>query len=152
MSLLLCYSKSPTCKPSHVNFQRWECVFTCPIVVVNSCDWCTLSCMYPLQAVVLLCTLLSVHSCTAKYTVVQYLHFNPRMWVKEVSACPLLALLLTIFQFYHLPPPLPPLVSNSYCLFTRGQPLYASCFSALLYCKSKLFSLFFVSIFMYHFC
>ena len=144
-----------TISPLHTNlqvanFQRCECVFTCPIMWVSSRDWCTFSCMHPLQVVVLLCTLLSVHSCTAKYTVLQYLHFNARMWGKlQLALC---LLLLTIFQFYHLPPPLPPLVSNSYCVFIRGQPLYASYFSALLYCKSKLFSLFFVSIFMYHFC
>ena len=33
----------------------------------------------------------------------------------------------------HLPPPLPPPASNSSCLFTWRQPLYASCCSVLLY-------------------
>ena len=35
--------------------------------------------------------------------------------------------LLMIRQFYHLPHPLPPLGSNSSCLFTWWPPLYASC-------------------------
>ena len=42
-------------------------------------------------------------------------------------------LLLTILQVHHLPPPLPPPVSNSSCLFTWHQPLDASCCSSLLY-------------------
>ena len=41
-------------------------------------------------------------------------------------------LLLTILHFYHLSPPLPPPVSNSCCLFTRCQPLYARCCTELL--------------------
>ena len=36
-------------------------------------------------------------------------------------------LLLTTLQLCHLPPPLPPPGSVSSCLFTRCQPLYASC-------------------------
>ena len=62
-------------------------------------------------------------------------------------------LLLTILQLYHLPPPLPPPVSNSSCLFTRCQPLYASCCTVLLYfsgyctVRLKMFSLFFVFVF-----
>ena len=38
-------------------------------------------------------------------------------------------LLLTILQFYHLPPPLPAPVGGDSCLFTQCQPLYASCCS-----------------------
>ena len=62
----------------------------------------------------------------------------------------LLLLLLTILQLYRLPPPLPPPVSNSSCLFTQCQPLYASCCAVLLYfsryctVRLKMFSLFFV--------
>ena len=41
-------------------------------------------------------------------------------------------LLLMILQLYHLPPSLPPLVSNSSFLF-RCQRLYARCYTALLY-------------------
>ena len=37
--------------------------------------------------------------------------------VSEIAACPH-PLLLTILQLCHLPPPLPPPVSNSSCLFT----------------------------------
>ena len=36
-------------------------------------------------------------------------------------------------RLYHLPPPLPPPVSNSSCLFIWCQPLYPSCYSILLY-------------------
>ena len=36
-------------------------------------------------------------------------------------------LLLTILRLYHLPPLLPPLVSDTSCLFTLCQPLCASC-------------------------
>ena len=68
-------------------------------------------------------------------------------------------LLLTILQLCHLPPPLPPPVSNSSCLFTQCQPLYASCCTVLLnfsrYCtvRLKMFSLFLVSLFfMYYLC
>ena len=62
-------------------------------------------------------------------------------------------LLLVILQLYHLPPPLPPPVSNSSCLFTEGQPLYASCCTILLYfsryytVRLKMFSSFFVFVF-----
>ena len=38
-----------------------------------------------------------------------------------------------ILQLCDLPPPLPPPVSNSSCLFTRYQPLYPSCYTILLY-------------------
>ena len=56
-------------------------------------------------------------------------------------------------QLYHLPPPLPPPVSNSSCLFTRCQPLYASCCTVLLYfsrcctVRLKMFSSVFVFVF-----
>ena len=69
-------------------------------------------------------------------------------WVKLQLALRLL--LLTILQLYHLPPLLPPPVSNSSCLFTRCQPLYTSCCTVLLYfsrywtVRLKMFSLFFV--------
>ena len=42
-------------------------------------------------------------------------------------------LLLMILQLSHLPPPLPPPASNSSCLFTLCQPLYASCCPVQLY-------------------
>ena len=45
-------------------------------------------------------------------------------WVKLPFA--LCLLLLTILQLCHLPPPVPPPVSNSSCLFTPCQPLYAA--------------------------
>ena len=52
-------------------------------------------------------------------------------WVKlQLALC---LLLLTILQLYHLPPPLPPPGSSSSCLFTRCQPLDASCCTVLLY-------------------
>ena len=51
-------------------------------------------------------------------------------WVTlQLALC---LLLLTMLQLYHLPPPLPPPVSNSSCLFTWGQPLYANCSTVLL--------------------
>ncbi|KAJ8776637.1 hypothetical protein J1605_015226 [Eschrichtius robustus] len=54
--------------------------------------------------------------------------------VSESAACPLSPIADDlILQLYHLPPPLPPPVSNSSCLFTRCQPLYASCCTVLLY-------------------
>ena len=67
-------------------------------------------------------------------------------WVKLQLALRLL--LLTILQLYHLPPPLPPPVSNSSCLFTRCQPLYASCCTVLLYfsryCTVRIKNVFFI--------
>ena len=53
------------------------------------------------------------------------------MWVKLQHALHLL--LLMILQLYHLPPPIFPPVSNSSCLYTSCQPLYASCCTVLLY-------------------
>ena len=50
-----------------------------------------------------------------------------------VSEIALRLLLLTILQLCHVPPPLPPPGSNSSCLFTRCQPLYASCCTVLPY-------------------
>ena len=56
--------------------------------------------------------------------------------------------LLRIIQFYHLPPPLPPPGSNSSCLFTRCQSLYASYCIVLLYfskyCTVKLKTFYFL--------
>ena len=66
--------------------------------------------------------------------------------MSEIALC---LLFLTTLQLYHLPPPLPPPVSNSSCLFTRCQPLYASCCTVLLYfskyctVRVKIFSSFF---------
>ena len=59
-----------------------------------------------------------------------------QVWVKlQLALC---LLLLMILQLYHLPPPLPPPVSNSSCLFTWCQPLYASCCTVLFsYCMIK---------------
>ena len=73
-----------------------------------------------------------------------------QVWVKWHLALHLL--LLTMFQLYHLPPP----VSNFSCLFTRCQPLDASCCTLLLYfsryCtgRLKIFSLLFVFVSMYY--
>ena len=75
--------------------------------------------------------------------------------MSEIAACPP-SPLLTILQLYHFPPPLPPPGSNSSFLFTRCQPLCASCCTGLLYCsryctvRFKIFSLFFVFVFMYY--
>ena len=71
-----------------------------------------------------------------------------QMWVKLQFALHLL--LLMILQLDHITPPLPPPVSNSSCLFTQCQPLYANSGSILLYfsrhctIRLKMFSLFFV--------
>ena len=57
----------------------------------------------------------------------------PSTWgMRETAACPP-SPVGTILQLHHLPPPLPPLGSNSCCLFTWGQPLYASYCTVLLY-------------------
>ena len=66
-------------------------------------------------------------------------------------------LLLTILQLYHLPPLLPPPVSNSSCAFTQCQPLYADCSDVLLYfsrhCTIRLKMFYFLSLFfVYYFC
>ena len=53
-------------------------------------------------------------------------------WAKwQLALC---LLLLTVLQLYLLSPPLPPPASKSSCLFTRCQPLYASC---CILCFSK---------------
>ena len=66
--------------------------------------------------------------------------------------------LLTILQLYHLPPPHPTPVSNSSCLFTRCQPLYASSCTVLLYfsryctVRLKMFIFCVCLFFMYYLC
>ena len=74
--------------------------------------------------------------------------------MSETAACPPL-LLLTKLQLYHLPPPRPPPVSTSSCLFIQCQPLFSSCCTVLLcfsrFCTIglKMFSLFFCACFLY---
>ena len=71
-----------------------------------------------------------------------------QVWVKLQLA--LLLLLLTILQLYHLPPLLPPPVSDSSCLFAWCQPLCAGYYTVLLdfsrYCtvRKKSFTFAFV--------
>ena len=61
----------------------------------------------------------------------QNLCHQHQAWVKlQLALC---LLLLTILQIYHLPPLLPPAVGNSSRLFTRCQPLDASCYALPLY-------------------
>ena len=66
--------------------------------------------------------------------------------------------LLNILQLYHLPPPLPPPVSDFSCLFILCQPLYASCYTVLLYFPRystawlKMFSLLLRLVFKYYLC
>ena len=73
-------------------------------------------------------------------------------WVKLQFALRLL--LLTILQLYRLPPHLPPPVSNSSCLFTRCQPLYASCWTVPLYlsryCTVRLKMFYFLCLFVFY--
>ena len=76
-------------------------------------------------------------------------------WVKLQLALHLL--LLMILQLYHLPPLLPPPVSNSSCAFTQCQPLYADCSDVLLsfsrHCTVRLKMFYFLSLFfVYYFC
>ena len=77
-----------------------------------------------------------------------------QVWVKLQLA--LHFLMLMTLHLYHLPPPLLPPVSNSSCLFTRYQPLYASCCTVLLYflryctVRLKMLSIFFGFVFIYY--
>ena len=60
-----------------VKFQRFEHVFACPIMSVSSHVWGnTVTCVHPLQVVVLFCTL---PQSTVQISVLQYLYFKPRM-------------------------------------------------------------------------
>ena len=63
---------------------------------------------------------------------------------------------MMVLQLYHLPPPLPPPVSSSSCLFTQFQPLYASCCTVLLYiskyCEMKNIFFIFHVFLMYYQC
>ena len=61
---------------------------------------------------------------------------EPQAWVTLQLALRLL--LLTILQLSHLPPLLPPPISESSCLFTRCQPLYASCWTVQEYWAVRL--------------
>ena len=86
-----------------------------------------------------------------------YTFHQPRAGVKVQLALGLL--LPMVLQRYYLPPPHPPPVSNSSCLFTQCQPLSVSCGGTILlyyskYCtvRLKMFSLFFVFVFMYYLC
>ena len=76
--------------------------------------------------------------------------------VSGIAACPQ-SPIAAILQLYHLPPPLPPPVSNSSCLFTQCQPLDASCCTVLLYfsrdCTVRLKMFHFLCLFfMYYLC
>ena len=83
----------------------------------------------------------------------QNLCHQHQSWEKLQLALHLL--LLMTLQLYHLPPLLPPPVSNS-CLFTLCQSLYTSCCTGWLYfsrystLRLKLFYFVFVS--MYYLC
>ena len=87
----------------------------------------------------------------------QHLCHQGQAWVElQLTLRPLW---LTIPQLYRLPPPLPPPGSDSPCLFTRCQPLDASCCTGLLYfpryctVRLKMFPLFFAfCFFMYYLC
>ena len=86
-------------------------------------------------------TIICRHSTTQIQKTVSPLHSNLQVanqnpchqrqaWVKLQLALHLL--LLTNLQLCHLPPPFPPAVSNSSCLFTWCQLLYASCCTTVL--------------------
>ena len=60
---------------------------------------------------------------------------DPVPWasgVSEIAVCPPSPILM-VLQLYHLPPLFPPPISNSSCLFTWCQTLYAKCCTILLY-------------------
>ena len=85
----------------------------------------------------------------------QNLCHQRQAWVKLQLALRLLSLM--ILQLYHPPPPFPPPVSNSSCLFTRCQPLYANCCTVLLYfsryCTVRLKMFYFLCLFFrYYLC
>ena len=64
----------------------------------------------------------------------EHVFHRSQAWEKlQLALC---LLLLTVLRLYHLPPPLPPPVGNSSCLFTRCQTLYAS---IVLYYSTVLF-------------
>lgn len=123
-------------------FQRWEHTFARSVTKVSSPVWHTLSCVCILYKLLFFCVLY----CTEySSTVSSEIEMNParnqnpshqcQAWVKSQLA--LHPLLLTILQLHHLPPPLPPPVSNSSHLFTPCQPLYASsCTVCIIYVKS----------------
>ena len=79
-----------------------------------------------------------------------------QVWVKLQLALRLLS--LTFLQLYHLPPLLLLPVSNSSCLVTWCQPLYASCCTMLMYfsmyctIKLKCFPYFLCLFLMYYLC
>ena len=76
--------------------------------------------------------------------------------VSETAACPP-SPTAVILQVYHLPPLLPPPCSNSSFLFTKCQPLYASCTVLLNFLRCcnvrlKVVSLFFGFFLMHYLC
>ena len=160
------------------NFQRHKWVFTCQITYISSHVWHTLShghilykwvsfhgLYYRVLQIVLSCSIF-ISSSGCMQTSLD--HFS-RGWVelnpaRNQNLChqyqasvkfelALHLLLLTILQLYHLPPPRPPPDSNSSCLSTWCQPLYASSCTVLLYfsryytVRFKMFSLLCVFIF-----
>ena len=71
------YSKSPTYKPSSCELSKMRtCVCTSSHISQSMCLVYTVTCVHPLQVVVLLCTLLYS---TLQSTVVPYLYFKSRM-------------------------------------------------------------------------